>query len=326
MKTRTLGRLEVSALGMGCMNLSFGTGKARPEDEAIRVIHHAHDIGITLFDTAEAYGPYVNEMLVGKAVKPFRHEIKLCTKFGMISPTGLNSKPDHIRKVVDESLKRLDTDYVDLLYQHRVDPEVPIEDVAGTIKELMDQGKVLNWGLSEAGPGTIRRAHAALPVSAVQNQFSLWDRQSEKSVIPVCEELGIGFVPWGPLGTGFLTGTIDTSASFDPATDLRASFPRFTKENMQANMPLVDMLRDMARRKNASVTQIALAWILSRKDFIVPIPGMDKIEYVDDNAKSVDLVLDQGDLEEIEAKLAQIEIHGDRLSKVLLDDIHESFE
>lgn len=310
---------------MGCMNLSFGTGKARPEDEAIPVIH-AHDIGITLFDTAEAYGPYVNEMLVGRAVKPFRYEIKLSTRFGMISETGLNSKPDHIRKVLDESLKRLDTDYIDLLYQHRVDPEVPIEDVASTIKELMDQGKVLNWGLSEAGPETIRRAHAALPVSAVQNQFSLWDRQSEKSVIPLVRGARHRLCALGPLGTDFLTGTIDTNASFDPETDLRASFPRFTRENMQANMPLVDMLRDIAKRKNASVTQIALALILSRKDFIVPIPGMDKIEYVDDNVKSVDLVLDRDDLAEIEERLAQIEIHGDRLSRVLLDDIHESFE
>ncbi len=326
MKTRTLGQLTVSTLGMGCMNLSFGTGVATPEREAIQTIHAAHDLGITFFDTAEAYGPYINEELVGKAVKPFRHEVIVATKFGMISDIGLNSRPEHIRKVVESSLRRLQTDYIDLLYQHRVDPNVPIEDVAGTVKELITEGKVRFFGLSEAGEETIRRAHAVQQVTAVQNQYSVWTREPEKHVLPVCEELGIGFVPWGPLGTGFLTGAISADDTFDPATDLRASFPRFTKENMKANMPLVTMLGEIAARKGASTVQIALAWLLAQKPFIVPIPGMDKIAYVRDNIKAVDVELSAEDLEEIEKRLRQIEIRGERLSKALLDDIHDAVD
>lgn len=296
MKTRKLGSLEVSALGMGCMNLSFGTGAGVPVEEGVRTIRAAYERGITLFDTAEAYGPFVNEELVGEAIKPFRHEVTLATKFGMISEEGgLNSRPEHIRKVVEQSLKRLQTDYIDLLYQHRVDPNVPIEDVAGTVKDLIQEGKVKYFGLSEAGADTIRRAHKVQTVTAVQNQYAIWTREPEYSVIPTCEELGIGFVPWGPLGTGFLAGKISADDTFDPKTDLRASFPRFSKENLKANMPLVSMLNEMAARKGVSTVQIALAWLLAQKPFIVPIPGMDKIEYIDDNIKSVDLELTTDD-------------------------------
>lgn len=324
MKTRRLGQLEVSALGMGCMNLSFGTGTAATKADGIRTIRYAHEQGITFFDTAEAYGPFINEELVGEAIKPFRHDVILATKFGMISEEGgLNSRPEHIRKVVDESLKRLQTDYIDLLYQHRVDPNVPIEDVAGTVVDLIAQGKVRYFGLSEAGAETIRRAHAVHPVTAVQNQYSIWTRESENAVIPTCRELGIGFVPWGPLGTGFLTGTITPDDTFDPQTDLRASFPRFSKENMRANMPLVTMLNEIAARKGVSTVQIALGWLLAQESFIVPIPGMDKMAYIDDNIKSVDLELTHEDLREIEERLSGIEIKGERLSEVLLNDIHE---
>lgn len=325
MRTRKLGTLEVSALGMGCMNLSSGTGPGVSVEEGIKTIRNAYEQGITFFDTAEAYGPFVNEELVGKAIKPFREKIVLATKFGMISEEGgLNSRPEHIRKVVDQSLKRLQTDYIDLLYQHRVDPNVPIEDVAGTVADLIAQGKVRYFGLSEAGAETIRRAHKIHPVTAVQNQYAIWTRQSEHSVIPTCEELGIGFVPWGPLGTGFLAGKISPEDTFDPQTDLRATFPRFTKENLQANMPLVAMLNGMAERKGVSTVQIALAWLLAQKPFIVPIPGMDKIEYIEDNIKSVDLDITSDDLKEIDEMLSKVEIKGERLSQVLLNDIHEN--
>lgn len=321
MKYRKLGNngLEVSAIGMGCMNLSFGTGKAADIDEGIKVIRSAFEKGITFFDTAEAYGPFTNEELVGKALEPIRKDVIIATKFGMISEEGgLNSRPEHIRKVVEESLKRLKTDYIDLLYQHRVDPNVPIEEVAGTVKDLISEGKVKYFGLSEAGSETIRRAHEVQPVSAVQNQYSIWTREPEVSVLPLCEELGIGFVPWGPLGTGFLTGKISADTKFDSATDLRATFPRFTQEAMRANMPLVEMLNAIAKNKGVSTVQIALAWLLAQKPFIVPIPGMDKIEYLEDNIKSADLELSTEDLQEIEERLSVIHIEGERLSKELL--------
>lgn len=327
MKTRKLGSLEVSALGMGCMNLSFGTGAGVPVEEGVKTIRTAYERGITFFDTAEAYGPFVNEELVGEAIKPFRHEVVLATKFGMISEEGgLNSRPEHIRKVVEQSLKRLQTDYIDLLYQHRVDPNVPIEDVAGTVNNLIQEGKVKYFGLSEAGADTIRRAHKVQPVTAVQNQYAIWTREPEHSVIPTCEELGIGFVPWGPLGTGFLAGKIAVDDTFDPKTDLRASFPRFSKENLKANMPLVSMLNEMAAKKGVSTVQIALAWLLAQKPFIVPIPGMDKTAYIDDNIKSVDLELTTDDLKEIDVILSKVEIKGERLSQALLDDIHEKID
>lgn len=321
MQKRKLGNsgLEVSALGMGCMNLSFGTGKSVDIDEGVRVIRTGYEKGINFFDTAEAYGPFTNEKLVGKALEPFRSDVIIATKFGMISDEGgLNSRPEHIKKVAEASLKRLNTDYIDLFYQHRVDPNVPIEDVAGTVHDLIREGKVRYFGLSEAGADTIRRAHAVCPVAAVQNQYSIWTREPEKSVLPVCEELKIGFVPWGPLGTGFLTGTITPGTTFDSETDLRATFPRFSRDAMKANMPLVDMLNDIAGRKAVSTVQIALAWLLAQKPFIVPIPGMDKIEYIEDNIKSVDVTLTPDDLKEIEDRLAGITIQGERLSKELL--------
>lgn len=321
MKTRVLGNsgLEVSAIGMGCMNLSFGTGQAVEVSKGIEVIRAGYEKGITFFDTAEAYGPFTNEELVGQALKPFRKNVTIATKFGMISDTGINSQPSHIRKVVEASLKRLQTDYIDLLYQHRVDPNAPIEDVAGTVRDLIQEGKVKYFGLSEAGAETIRRANAVQAVTAVQNQYSVWTREPETAVIPTCEELGIGFVPWGPLGTGFLTGTIDPDATFDAATDLRAAFPRFTKEAMKANMPLVTMLGNIASKKGVSTVQIALAWLLNQKPFVVPIPGMDKIAYIDDNIKSVEVSLTTEDLQEIETGLSQIKIQGERLNKDLLN-------
>jgi aryl-alcohol dehydrogenase-like predicted oxidoreductase len=321
MQKRILGNsgLEVSALGMGCMNLSFGTGKAADIDEGVKVIRAGYEKGITFFDTAEAYGPFTNEELVGKALKPLRKNVIIATKFGMISEEGgLNSHPEHIKKVAEASLKRLQTDYIDLFYQHRVDPNVPIEDVAGAVQELIRDGKVRYFGLSEAGADTIRRAHSVQPVAAVQNQYSIWTREPEKEVLPVCEELGVGFVPWGPLGTGFLTGAITPDTTFDGTTDLRATFPRFTKEAITANMPLVEMLREIAGRKGVSTVQIALSWLLAQKPFIVPIPGMDKFEYIEDNIKSVDVSLSTEDLQEIEDRLANIAIQGDRLSKDLL--------
>jgi len=324
MKSRKLGNsgLEVSALGMGCMNLSFGTGKAVDINVGVDVIRTGFEKGITFFDTAEGYGPFTNERLVGEALAPFRKEVIIATKFGFKlendAITGLDSRPEHICQVVEESLKRLKTDYIDLFYQHRVDPGVPIEDVAGALKDLIQAGKIRHYGLSEAGAGTIRKAHAVHPVTAVQNQYSIWTREPEAEVLPVCEELGIGFVPWGPLGTGFLAGNITPDSKFDAATDLRANFPRFTPEAIKANMPVVELLGNIAQRKNVSKVQIALAWLLAQKPWIVPIPGMDKIAYLDDNIKSADLELTAGDLEEIDNGMASITLHGARLDEGLL--------
>ena len=327
MKTRKLGNLEVSALGMGCMNLSFGTGKAVDMSVGVSVIRKAVERGITFFDTAEGYGPFINEELVGEALAPFRKDVIIATKFGFKlengAITGVDSRPEHIRDVAEASLKRLKTDYIDLFYQHRVDPSVPIEDVVGALKDLIQAGKIRHYGLSEAGPGTIRKAHAVHPVTAVQNQYSIWTREPEAEVLPACEELGIGFVPWGPLGTGFLTGTIDPGTTFDSATDLRANFPRFSPEAMRANMPVVDMLRAIANKKkaagmSANPVQIALAWLLAQKLWVVPIPGMDKAEYIDDNLKSVDLELTTEDLNEIDSELSKINVQGERLDAGLL--------
>lgn len=324
MKYRQLGRsgLTVSALGMGAMNLSFGTGNAVDNATGISVLHAALDRGITFFDTAQAYGPYTNEKLVGEAFKSRRDNVVIATKFGFKLEngitTGLDSRPENIRAVADASLKSLKTDYIDLFYQHRVDPNIPIEDVAGTLKDLIQEGKIRHYGLSEAGAGTIRRAHAIHPVTAVQNQYSLWTREPEAEVLPVCEELGIGFVPWGPLGTGFLTGTIDTTTTFDSTTDLRANFPRFTPEAIQANMPLIQLLRDVAASKQATPVQIALAWLLARKPWIVPIPGMDKVTYIDDNLKAIDLIFSCQEINDMEAVLATISIQGNRLDDGLL--------
>ena len=325
MKTRKLGNsgLEVSALGMGCMNLSFGTGPATSVNNGITVIRAAVEQGITFFDTAEGYGPYTNEKLVGEALEPFRKEVIIATKFGFKLEngqiTGVDSRPENIKVVLEASLRRLKTDYIDLFYQHRVDPGVPVEDVAGTLKDLIQEGKVKYYGLSEAGAQTIRKAHAVHPVAAVQNQYSIWTREPEAQVLPVCEELGIGFVPWGPLGTGFLTGTIDVNSKFDSSTDLRANFPRFSQENIKANMPVVEMLRAIARKKNANPVQIALGWLLAQKPWIVPIPGMDKLEFIQDNIKSIDLDLTLEDLHEIDSELAKIKVQGARLDAGLLE-------
>jgi aryl-alcohol dehydrogenase-like predicted oxidoreductase len=324
MQKRTLGNsgLEVSVLGMGCMGLSFGLGPAADKAKGVEVIRAAVERGITFFDTAEAYGPYTNEELVGEALAPLRDQVVIASKFGFKlengAITGVDSRPETIRAVADASLKRLRTDVIDLFYQHRVDPNVPIEDVVGTLKELIQEGKVRYYGLSEAGANTIRKAHSVHPVTAVQNQYSIWTREPEAEVLPVCEELGIGFVPWGPLGTGFLTGAIDPNTKFDSTTDLRANFPRFTPEALKANQPVVEMLRAIARQKDATPVQIALAWLLAQKPYIVPIPGMDKVEYINDNLKSVDLELTAADLKEIDRQLGAINIQGERLDAGLL--------
>jgi aryl-alcohol dehydrogenase-like predicted oxidoreductase len=314
--------LEVSALGMGCMNLSFGTGKAVDVNTGVNVIRAAVERGVTFFDTAEGYGPYINEQLAGEALEPFRKDVVIATKFGFklenSAITGVDSRPENIKAVAEASLKRLRTDYIDLFYQHRVDANVPIEEVVGTLKDLINEGKIKHYGLSEAGAATIRKAHAVHPVTAVQNQYSIWTREPEAEVLAVCEELGIGFVPWGPLGTGFLTGTIDTNSKFDASTDLRANFPRFSQENIKANMPVVEMLRSFAKKKNSNPVQIALAWLLAQKPWIVPIPGMDKVEYIDDNLKSIDVALTAEDLQEIDQQLSSINIKGERLDAGLL--------
>lgn len=326
MQKRKLGTsgLEVSALGLGCMGLSYGYGPAVDTEHGISLIRGAFERGITFFDTAEAYGPFKNEQLVGEAVAPFREKVIVATKFGFdIDPatgqrgSGLNSRPDHIKVVVDAMLKRLKTDYIDLLYQHRVDPAVPIEDVAGTVRELVDQGKVKHFGLSEASAATIRRAHAVLPVAAVQSEYSIWTRDPEPEVLPACEELGIGFVPWSPLGQGFLTGKIDQNQKFDKS-DFRSSFPRFTPEAREANQALVDLLHRIAKRKNATPAQIALAWLLAQKPWIVPIPGTTKLHRLEENIGAASVHMTTADLQEIEDAAVKIQVHGARLPEAVL--------
>jgi aryl-alcohol dehydrogenase-like predicted oxidoreductase len=319
MKTRILGRsgLEVSALGLGCMGMSTNYGPAEDKGEMIALLRTAVERGVTFFDTAEVYGPFSNEELVGEGLAPVRDQVVIATKFGFdINPEtrerrGFNSRPEHIRAVTEASLKRLRTDHIDLLYQHRVDPTVPIEDVAGTVKDLIQEGKVKRFGLSEAGAQTIRRAHAVQPVAAVQNEYSLWARDPEAEVLPTCEELGIGFVPWSPLGQGFLTGKVDPKAGFDKS-DVRSWFPRFTPEPMQANQALVDLLKRIADAKGATPAQIALAWLLAQKPWIVPIPGTRKLSRLEENMASADIELTDADLHEIEAAASKIEIKGAR--------------
>ncbi len=317
MQKRKLGKsgLEVTALGFGCMGLSFGYGPAVDKKEGISLIRAAVERGVTFFDTAEVYGPLTNEELVGEALAPFRKQVVIATKFGfnLASFPGLNSRPEHIKEVAEASLKRLKTDVIDLFYQHRVDPNVPIEDVAGAVKDLIREGKVKHFGLSEAGAGTIRRAHAVQPVTAVQSEYSLWTRDPEAEVLPTCEELGIGFVPWSPLGQGFLTGKVGAAATFDGTSDLRASFPRFTPEALKANQAVVDLLGNIARRKNAAPAQIALAWLLAQKPWIVPIPGTRKLERLEENLGSVNIDLTPGDLCEIDAAYSKIKVQGARL-------------
>ena len=321
MQKRKLGKsnLEVSALGLGCMGLSFGYGPATEKQQAISLIRTAFERGVTFFDTAEAYGPYKNEELVGDALAPFRDRVVIATKFGFEfdangGQSGMNSQPQHIREVAEASLKRLKTDVIDLFYQHRVDPDVPIEDVAGTVKELIQEGKVKHFGLSEASAKTIRRAHAVQPVAALQSEYSLWWREPEKDILPTLEELGIGFVPFSPLGKGFLTGAINESTSFD-SKDFRNIVPRFTTEARKANQALVDVLGEIATRKNVTRAQIALAWLLSQKPWIIPIPGTTKLHRLEENLGAVAVELTSDDVRNIESALAGVEVQGARYPK-----------
>lgn len=319
MKTRKLGNsgLEVSALGLGCMGMSFGYGTVSDKRDMIALIHKAVESGITFFDTAEVYGPFTNEELVGQALAPYRNQVAIATKFGFdvggISG-GLNSRPAHIKQVVEASLKRLRVETIDLLYQHRVDPNVPIEDVAGAVKDLIQDGKVKYFGLSEAGVQTIRRAHAVQPVTALQSEYSLFWREPEAEIMPVLEELGIGFVPFSPLGKGFLTGKINADTVFE-SNDFRNSVPRFNLENRKANQPLVDLVTDIAAQKQATPAQIALAWILAQKPWIVPIPGTTKLERFYENIGSVSVELTPADLQQIEKAASKITIAGERYSE-----------
>jgi aryl-alcohol dehydrogenase-like predicted oxidoreductase len=319
MKKRKLGNsgLEVSALGLGCMGLSFGYGPAADKQEAITLIRSAVERGVTFFDTAEVYGPLTNEELVGEALAPLRKQVVIASKYGfdLKNFPALNSRPEHIKQVAEASLKRLKTEVIDLFYQHRVDPNVPIEDVAGAVKDLIQQGKVKHFGLSEASAKTIRRAHAVQPVTAVQSEYSLWTRDPEAEVLPTCEELGIGFVPWSPLGQGFLTGKVDSTTTFDSASDLRATFPRFTPEALRANQAVVDVLRKVADRKKATPAQTALAWLLAQKPWIVPIPGTRKLERLEENSGAADIELTTVDLREIESSFSKIKVLGARLSE-----------
>jgi aryl-alcohol dehydrogenase-like predicted oxidoreductase len=319
MQKRKLGRsnLEVSAIGLGCMGLSFGYGPAVDKQAGISLIRAAVERGVTFFDTAEVYGPFTNEGLVGEALEPFREQVVIATKFGFdVDPktgqqSGLNSRPAHIKEVAEASLKRLRTETIDLFYQHRVDPNVPIEDVAGAVKDLIRQGKVKHFGLSEPGVQTIRRAHVVQPVTALQSEYSLWWREPEKEVIPTLEELGIGFVPYSPLGKGFLTGAIDANTTFD-SSDFRNVVPRFTPEARKANQALVDLLGQIAKKKGATPAQIALAWLLAQKPWIVPIPGTTKLRRLEENIKAVDIKLIADDLREIERAVSNVTVQGAR--------------
>jgi aryl-alcohol dehydrogenase-like predicted oxidoreductase len=320
MKKRKLGKsnLEVSALGLGCMGMSFGYGPAAEKKEMISLIRAAVERGVTFFDTAEVYGPFTNEELVGEALAPFRDQVAIATKFGFApDPNGgpgwpaLNSRPEHVQEVAEASLKRLKTDVIDLFYQHRVDPNVPIEDVAGAVKELIKQGKVKHFGLSESGVQTIRRAHRVQPVTAVQSEYSLWWRRPEEELLPALEELGIGFVPYSPLGRGFLTGKIDENTKFD-STDFRNLVPRFTQEARKSNQALVDLLSKVAERKQATPAQIALAWLLAQKPWIAPIPGTTKLHRLEENLRATSLEITPDDLHEINSASSKIEVEGAR--------------
>jgi aryl-alcohol dehydrogenase-like predicted oxidoreductase len=321
MQTRKLGKsnLEVSTIGLGCMGMSFSYGPPKDKKEMAALLHAAVDRGVTFFDTAEVYGPFTNEELVGEALAPLRGKLVIATKFGfdLTGPdnrpgaAGLNSKPEHIKVAVEGSLKRLKLEVIDLLYQHRVDPNVPIEDVAGAVKELIQQGKVKHFGLSEAGVQTIRRAHAVQPVAALQSEYSLWTRTPEKDVIPTLEELGIGFVPFSPLGKGFLTGKMDEKTTFE-STDFRSTLPRFTPEALKANQALIDLLGRIAGRKQATPAQIALAWLLAQKPWIVPIPGTTKLHRLDENIGAISVELTPDDLREIESAASKITVQGAR--------------
>jgi aryl-alcohol dehydrogenase-like predicted oxidoreductase len=312
--------LEVSALGLGCMGMSWSYGEPRNKQEMIALLHSAVERGVTFFDTAEVYGPFTNEELVGEALAPFKGEVVIATKFGWAPANeneangrwnALDSRPEHIKKVVEGSLRRLKVEVIDLYYQHRVDPDVPIEDVAGAVKELIEQGKVKYWGLSEAGVQTIRRAHEVHPVAALQSEYSLWTREPEKEIIPTLEELGIGFVPFSPLGKGFLTGKIDENTKLD-SSDFRNTVPRFSSENRKANQVLIDLLKRFAQEKGATPAQIALAWLLAQKPWIVPIPGTTKLNRLEENLGALNMELTTGDLQQIEEVASKITVHGAR--------------
>jgi len=321
MQKRRLGNLEVSALGLGCMGMNHGYGKPADRQEMIRLLHAAVDRGVTLFDTAEVYGPYINEELVGEGLEPFKGRVVIATKFGFRigatgAQSGVDSRPEHIREVAEASLKRLRIETIDLFYQHRVDPDVPIEDVAGAVKELIREGKVRHFGMSEAGAQTIRRAHAVQPVTALQSEYSLWWREPEKEILPTLEELGIGFVPYSPLGRGFLTGRMTAGTTFDKK-DFRANLPRFQPEALAANQALVDLIAVIAARKRATPAQIALAWLLSRKPWIVPIPGTTKLARLQENIGATALELTREDLRDIETAAAHVEVQGERYPESL---------
>ncbi|SHF13042.1 Predicted oxidoreductase [Desulfacinum infernum DSM 9756] len=326
MEKRQLGRsgLEVSAIGLGCMGMSFGYGPAKDKNEMIALIRAAVERGVTFFDTAEVYGPYTNEELVGEALEPFRGQVVIATKFGfdieaadpLSGKMALNSRPEHIKKAVEGSLKRLRVEAIDLYYQHRVDPQVPIEDVAGAVKELIREGKVKHFGLSEAGAQTIRRAHAVCPVSALQSEYSLWWRRPEEEILPLCQELGIGFVPYSPLGKGFLTGAIDEKTTFDKS-DFRNIVPRFTPEARRANQAMVELVRTIAERRGATPAQIALAWLLAQKPWIVPIPGTTKLHRLEENLGAVEIELGEAELIELNEAASRIPIQGDRYPEAL---------
>ena len=322
MDERTLGQnLEVSALGLGCMGMSFGLGKPADRDESIKLIRRAVELGVAFFDTAQVYGPYVNEELVGEALAPIRDQAVVATKFGFKfeggKQAGLDSRPSHIREVADASLKRLKIDRIDLFYQHRVDPDVPIEEVAGAVKDLIRTGKVKHFGLSEAGVQTIRRAHAVQPVAALQSEYSLWFREPEREILPALEELGIGFVPFSPLGKGFLTGKIDDKTTFD-SNDFRNVVPRFSEENRKANLAFVEWLKTFAARKQATPAQVALAWLLAQKPWIVPIPGTTKRHRLDENLGATAIQLTPDDLRDIDRAASAIEVHGARYPEHLM--------
>lgn len=316
MRKRTLGKsgLEVSALGLGCMGLSYGLGPATETTEAVKLIRAAYERGVTFFDTAEVYGPHTNERVVGEALEPFRDEVVIATKFGFKdadSQKGLDSRPENVRAVAEASLKRLRTDRIDLFYQHRVDPDVPIEETAGAVKELVAEGKVRHFGLSEAGAQTIRRAHAVQPVAALQSEYSLWWREPEETVLPTLDELGIGFVPFSPLGKGFLTGAISETTTFGEG-DFRSIVPRFTAEARKANQALIDMLAEIAKQKGATTAQIALAWLLAQKPWIVPIPGTTKLHRLEENIGAAEIALTSEDLAEIETAVSGVAVQGER--------------
>lgn len=319
MQKRKLGRsnLEVSTIGYGCMGLSWGLGPAADKQQGISMISAAFERGVTFFDTAEVYGPLKNEELVGEAIAPFRNQIALESKFGfdLENFPNLNSRPEHIKKAAEGSLKRLRTNVIDIYLQHRVDPNVPIEEVAGACKELIQEGKIRHYGLSEPSAKTIRRAHAVHPVAVVQNEYSFWTRDPEAEVLPTCEELGIGFVPWSPLGQGFLSGKVDQNTQFDPNSDLRATFPRFTADAMKANMAVVDVLRRVGERKKATPAQINLAWLLAQKPWIVPIPGTRKLEHLEENIGAVKIELTADDLRELDSAYSKVKVQGARLSE-----------